>query len=120
MYLKAGTKGIDKMDCRWSQGIWLGMRDESPESIIGTAHGCIKAKDIRRLGRPEDRWNLSDFNAFTGVPWEPIPGSGTTSLKVNVRVPRISEDFSQPPAARRREVTVRRFRINRLYYFLNS
>ena len=54
MYLKPGTQGTNKFDVRWESGIWLGARDESAESIIGTKEGCIRIKDIRRFGDIEE------------------------------------------------------------------
>ena len=46
MYSKPGTCSRDKFDCRWERGIWLGVRDESGEIIIGTPDGVIKARDF--------------------------------------------------------------------------
>ena len=35
LYLKPGTKGINKLLCRWEKGVWLGVIDESGETFIG-------------------------------------------------------------------------------------
>ena len=51
MYMKTDIIGKDKMDARWETGVWLGMREESNESIIGTRHGCIKVRSFKR--KPE-------------------------------------------------------------------
>ena len=69
MYLKPGSKGRDKLESRWGSGIWLGSRDESQESIIGTREGCIKVRDIRRYGEIQARWNPEELNEFQGAPW---------------------------------------------------
>ena len=45
MYLKSGSKGIHKLECRWEEGIWVGMRIVSHEHYIVTemvAHHTIK------------------------------------------------------------------------------
>ena len=34
--MKPGIVGEDKMGVRWYSGVWLGNRDRSGESIIGT------------------------------------------------------------------------------------
>ena len=55
MYLKAGTAGKDKLLPRWEYGIWLGIRDESGEIIVGTPDGVVKARDFKRLPTTDDR-----------------------------------------------------------------
>ncbi len=76
MYLRPETVGKDKAESRWEEGAWLGVRDESGEIIIGTNKGVIKARTFKRYGRDEDRWCVEKFEAFRGVPWEPVPGRG--------------------------------------------
>ena len=84
MYLKPGTRGVNKMSLRWSTGIWLGVLDASQEFVIGTTEGCIKVRDVRRYGSPQERWSREEFDKFQGTPWEPVPGR--TGAKINVRV----------------------------------
>ncbi len=52
MYLAAASVGKDKFDVRWEDGVWLGIKMESGESIVGTANGVAKASDFRR--KPEE------------------------------------------------------------------
>ena len=47
-YVKLGTKGVNRFDPRWEMGVWLGIRDESGEAIIGVEDGVIKVRSIRR------------------------------------------------------------------------
>ena len=50
MYLKAGTKGVHKFNNRWEGGIWLGVKSESGETVIGTCDVRVKARDpVRAL-----------------------------------------------------------------------
>ena len=49
LYLKPGTKGIDKLAYRWEKGIWLGIMDESGEVIIGAELGVVKCRDFKRV-----------------------------------------------------------------------
>ena len=61
------------MDVRWDDGIFLGIREESNELIVGTDKGVIKVATYRR--RPEeDRWKIEELEAVRGLPWEPVPG----------------------------------------------
>ena len=48
LFLKSGSKGADKHDCRWLPGTWLGVRDETGEVIISTDAGIVPARDLDR------------------------------------------------------------------------
>ena len=65
MYMtsKKTSNSGPKVDARFPDGIWLGLRMKSDESIIGTPNGVIKAKTVRRL--PEDqRWSTEEVLSF--------------------------------------------------------
>ena len=47
-YYKPGITGKDKLDVRWESGIWLGIRDESGEVIVGTSKGVLKDRSLRK------------------------------------------------------------------------
>ena len=111
IYLKAKSLGIDKFNIRLSEGIFLGVRDETSEIIIGTPDGVVKARDFRRKGSHSERWDISNFNEFRGVPWQPIPGVEDSELKVRVSMP-LTGDISKPtevkpytPVSRRSRIT---------------
>ena len=86
--VKGNTRG--KLDSKWGKGVWLGIREESNESFIGTPAGVIKVRTFRRRGSDEERWNLEEVNAFRGVPWEPIPGREGVKIRSRVYVPVLS------------------------------
>ncbi len=41
------SAGKDKFDARWNEGVRLGSRVESGESLIGTGEGFAKARDFK-------------------------------------------------------------------------
>ena len=47
-YHRPGITCKDKLDVRWESGIWLGVRDESGEVVIGTEKGVLKTRSFRR------------------------------------------------------------------------
>ena len=96
------------MDTRWENGIWLGVRDESGEIIIGTNKGVIKARTFKRYGRDEDRWCWEKFDAFRGVPWEPVPGRGGIEVHTRVTMPRGEEEIGEPQKGTDKKITMRR------------
>ena len=57
-FLKPKTEGKNKGESRWGEGIWLGIREESGEYIIGTQKGVIKVRTIRRRGSHQERWKF--------------------------------------------------------------
>ena len=75
LYLRLGSKGEEKMDERWGEGIWLGSKDESGEILIGIKEGVTKARAVRRKPDFETRWNLDQFATMTGTLWVPVSGS---------------------------------------------
>ena len=89
------------------------MRDESHESIIGTPQGCIKVRDVKRYATEEERWDQDRFNSFAGVPWGPVPGSGSCRINVRVGAPRLPDDIREKLIAEDRPYVARRFRIKR-------
>ena len=97
-YLKAKTLGKDKFDTRWDSGIWLGIREESGEHIIGTEDGVVKARTIRRKAITKDRWDQEMFNKIRGTPWQPIPGVAGDEIKIRVKMPdqRVQMDTKLP------------------------
>ena len=81
MYMtsKNTSKSAPKADAKFQDGIWLGLRTRSDESIIGTPNGVIKAKTVRRL--PEERrWYPEDVFSVRGVPSNSVLGVEITSL----------------------------------------
>ena len=61
------------MERRWLDGVYLGIRFESPEHIIAMmADGrIVKARDIQQLPL-ERQWNADRVKGITGKPWAPL------------------------------------------------
>ena len=67
-YLPANSAGKNKFETRWREGVWLGVRLESGEAIVGTSEGVLKARDFRRKPESGGRWDRAKFDKFVGVP----------------------------------------------------
>ena len=48
----------DKLDSVWAEGVYLGHKTLSGESIVGNVEGVFKTRTIRRMP-VENRWNLT-------------------------------------------------------------
>ena len=112
-YLPANSAGKNKFEARWHEGVWLGVRLESGEAIIGTSEGVLKARDFRRKPENGGRWSRADFDKFIGVPWELYPGiKGSTEMRSKVRLPQEPAEVTRPIRGKD-EYVPRRFRIQK-------
>ena len=68
-------------------GVWLGVRDESGETIIGTIEGVVKCRGFIRKHADAGRWNKADVDAIRGTPWQPTPGRDSEEIKCEIRIP---------------------------------
>ena len=78
--------GKKKFASRWETAIWLGIREESGEVIVGTSDGVIKVRTVRRKGSEEERWNIVQLNEMKGTPWEPQLGVDTSEIYSKIKV----------------------------------
>ncbi len=51
MYLPAASVGKNKLDVRWEDGAWLGIKMESRESIIGTRGVACEGQGLQEEAR---------------------------------------------------------------------
>ena len=63
------TRG-HKFESRWQQGIFLGVKDNTTEKIVGNGSGVFTVQSIRRKSG-DDKYNLEILQSVTGVPWDP-------------------------------------------------
>ena len=110
MYMtsKKTSNSGPKVDARFHDGIWLGLRMKSDESIIGTPNGVIKAKTVRRL--PEDqRWRTEEVSSIRGIPSNPVPSAGKDHIPTEVKGTKHAErgEDEHAPARERKKCDVR-------------
>ena len=77
VYLKtlrqSGSK-LNKLDPKFREGIYLGVREGTNEMIVGTPEGIGRTSDIRRKP-PSQRFDGAAFLAVRGTPDEPNPSA---------------------------------------------
>eukprot|EP00971_Amphidinium_carterae_P138745 2749577-Amphidinium_carterae.1 len=56
-------------DARWERGVFLGTKYRNSELYVGTLHGVVTSRSVRRLFEP-DQIDAELFNGFVGVPWQ--------------------------------------------------
>ena len=85
-HLKPESASVNKLESRWENEIFVGIREESNEILVMTKEGVIKVMTFKR--RPEgERWNLEELANGKGLPWEPIPGREGIGIKSRVHIP---------------------------------
>ena len=111
-YYKPNKKQRGKIEPRWADGVFLGIREESGEVIIGTSEGVFKCRAFRRKGSEAERWNTAEITSVVGLPWQPVPGGPGMDLRSAVRVPE-GEPIGRMPETQVREYKSRRFQIRK-------
>ena len=96
--LKLDSVGRTKSKARWIECIFLGIREESGEIIVGNKDGVIKARDFKRYPTDAERWNIEKFNSFRGVPWSTVPGYEQDEIKSRIILPEPRGPIIPPEA----------------------
>ena len=87
-FLKRGHK----FEQRWHQGVFLGVKDNTTEKIVGNASGVFTVQSIRRKSA-DDRYDVETLMSVTGVPWDP-----QASKRDDILLPQIVGGDQQPLA----------------------
>ena len=112
-YLKSDSVGEDKLSNRWEEGVDLGARDETGESLVGTAAGVFKRRGSRRKATGKERWNKEKLDAMVGVPWQPTPGEESEEIKTRVNIPSEEGPITKPIVVEDKAPITRRVRIEK-------
>ena len=76
------SEGKEKLDTRWEDGVFAGVREEPGEIYVMSTEGVRSVRSYKR--RPEEeRWNQEEFSQVVGTPWEPEPGRHQVEIKAN-------------------------------------
>ena len=62
-----------QVEAKWHKEIFPGIKNESEVAVVGTPHGIVFAKSVRRVPK-EDSGDGMRFNGIKGVPLELQPG----------------------------------------------
>jgi hypothetical protein len=87
---------LNKLDNKWRDGIYLGIKDNTNEVFVGTNNGVFKVQSVRR--KPEqERYQWSELEKMVGLPWKPTPSSEeSTEVPPSLIVIPASTDDSIP------------------------
>ena len=61
-----------KLEARWCDGVFLGMRKGSDEYLVGTKDEVYKTRSVRRKA-DQDKHDQKQLLEVRGLPWQPTP-----------------------------------------------
>ena len=89
-YLPLNHLELGKAEARWKDGIFLGLRLESGEKLVGTHEGVFKVRSIRRKVESE-RWDAKQHDMLTCLPWKPYSSTDDDAILVKPPIPSTVE-----------------------------
>lgn len=100
-FLPVGKRQSRLVD-RWLPGLFLGLRGNSDEYMVGVeTGGVLRARSVRRLSE-EQRADPGLVGKLKGVPWLPIPGgeegADAPPALVKIVADKVVPDDQLPPA----------------------
>ena len=72
-YLKQPKRKV-QVEAKWHEGIFFGIKDESEIAVVGTPHGIVFSRSIRRVQKADSGGGML-FNSIRGSSWEQQPGA---------------------------------------------
>ena len=96
-FLKPKSRGATGVGGRWSEGIWLGIGEESGEAMIGSKDGVMRARAIRRKASHCQGWNRSQIDEVTSAPWNAGKGN-QRDTDIVIEVPGHEEETKEIPS----------------------
>ena len=95
-YLEQSKRKV-QVEAKWHEGIFLGIKDESEIAVVGTSHGIVFSRRIRRVPKEESGDGML-FNSIRGAPWELQPGAdGGVVNRVQLDVQAAIPEREAPP-----------------------
>ena len=112
MFMPLDALKHGKLQPRWLNGVYLGIRLETSERLVGTSEGVFECRSIRRILEVE-RWSKEDILGIKGVPWKPY--QFTDNDRILTKLPEIIDprDVDIPIRANEGPIAPRRFRIDK-------
>ena len=87
-YLNQSKRKV-RVEAQWHEEIFLGIKDESEIAVVGTPHGSVFSRSIRRVPQ-EDSGDGMLFNSIKGVPWE-LQREVVNRVQLDVRAATVGE-----------------------------
>ena len=90
MPLKRGKKL--KLEPRFRDGVFLGIREDGDEMMIGTPDGVIRS-DTETQKPDSMKWDAVQLDGVIGLPWKPVPGSEVMTVPAHILPPEARQEI---------------------------
>ena len=94
---------LGKLSCMWEDGIYLGMKGTTGETIVGNKEGVWRTRTIQRKIEG-DRWRKENLDLVGGVPWK----IGEEGEDLSTEVTIMDKDYKEKVKEEAREQGVPR------------
>ena len=85
---------LGKLTCMWEDGVYLGMKGSTGETIIGDKNGIWRTRTTRR--KPiEERWSRTSLEMIGGVPWKMTKDSEGDGEDLGTEVRIMDKDYKE-------------------------
>ena len=93
------SRARHKLESRWQEGLFLGMRLDTSEKIVGTSEGTFVVQSVRRV-TADRRYSTTLIDSVLGLPWKPKPESESGVLSSELQEPfRMDPEMPEHPRA---------------------
>ena len=102
-----------KLESRWRPGIFLGVKRDTTEKIVGDEEGTYVVQSVRRVPK-EQQWDGELILKIRGTPWNPTPSSEREELPQPITLePELPDEPKEKSQAYDRETAMRYFCITK-------
>ena len=70
---KTADTHASKGETKLFESIWFGANGRSMEVFVGTKHGVVKRRAVKRLPA-EKKWDAKMIHGMEGTTWQPVSG----------------------------------------------
>lgn len=102
-----------KLDTVWEDGVYVGHRTCSGDSMVASTKGMYRTRTIRRVPQ-EDRWNTANLDVFKYFPWK-VNDSMDAGEQVVSDAQPVPPSMQPTAAPELPDVTVRQEAPRRMY-----
>ena len=70
MPLVSKSSKLNKLQVRWQDGVFLGIKETTGEYLVGTSDGVVKARSLKEKP-PSEQYEWKYMETMVGLPWQP-------------------------------------------------
>ena len=68
MFKKRRGNKLEKINARWEEGVFVGVKRRSNEITVSTGIGLVNVRSVKRVVK-EKRWSVKNLEEVKWAPW---------------------------------------------------